>query len=1085
MKIFRGPFHPHLETAFVDEIKQFKSADPLKPLLIIVPSDTLKRHIMKQLTLGHQLNLIDVTLQNFSELSQSICKEDPESHNLTLKDDLFLEETLRRSLSLTGSLDPDHSGDTDLSSLNRSEGGISALSQTIRDLKVGLVSPEIVTQALKEGHFGPWAMRGHLPRLFKQYECIKKTWQQHRFFDYNDLAIRATAGVSDSRFLKRFSGIFYYGFYDLTQILIDFLHILVKQYPATLFFPTLKNQPGWVFSERFFERYIEGLATSADQVIDLTEQNTTETFLPFLGLFNEEGPHLSPKPETAPHCSIINCFDRQDEVLTTAKEILRLIREEGFAFHDIGVVAREMTPYLSSITSCFQKHAIPLNSTCKAPFIQYPRAMAVLQLSRLLAEDFPRALCIDLINTPFFRTDLFNEDGPPDDRDTWDVISRKTGIKKSITSWERLKDQGQTKDPHLAKQADLLWRIISRLHKDLNALPLQSSCSDYAAQWEALLIKTLGFKTLNKTQKKSEALTHEEALNEGILNILQALAELDPVAQSVSRQDFIHAFQRGLKRALLPVSKENIPGVSVMDVSQARGVSFRVLFLLGLNEGVFPRAIREDPLLQDPHRRVLETVLGYKVGEKLAGYDEEKLLFTLMVTSAQTKLYGLYHRADGLGNPANPSVYLNELKKTFWEKDSDKEHTLPQSLIERRSFSPFNQENLSLPDEQAIYLSLTGQSCDAVLDHLPFSPALYLQGKKALAEIENCGALTAFDGLLASHQTHWAHLQNKGISPTRLETYAKCPFQYFSEKLLDLSRTETPEDETEAAPSDIGTLFHSILKSLYENLYQAGYFTDTAKQNNPRTLLTQISTTHFEQYESEMPPQYPLHWQETKTQIILILEKVIEEDFKAIAKTGYHPVAFEVEARQKIEADWPEFFGRIDRIDSRPDEGKVRVVDYKVTFRKSPKPREKNLLLSALRGERLQAPIYLRLAEAFAEEWDDDDEDQCTSAFYHIAPNWPDGPLVVSEFSQAGWHGESGDLLKTSISTLFEGLSSGKFFMKPGDYCGFCDVRTLCRQHHLPSRQRIEKDAAWQRHLSLQEIQAPKTGGANKKGSSK
>ena len=43
-------------------------------------------------------------------------------------------------------------------------------------------------------------------------------------------------------------------------------------------------------------------------------------------------------------------------------------------------------------------------------------------------------------------------------------------------------------------------------------------------------------------------------------------------------------------------------GVQVLEVQQARGLSFRAIFLLGMNEKVFPRLIREDPFLSDAAR---------------------------------------------------------------------------------------------------------------------------------------------------------------------------------------------------------------------------------------------------------------------------------------------------------------------------------------------------------------------------------------------------------------------------------------------------------------------------------------------------
>jgi hypothetical protein len=50
-------------------------------------------------------------------------------------------------------------------------------------------------------------------------------------------------------------------------------------------------------------------------------------------------------------------------------------------------------------------------------------------------------------------------------------------------------------------------------------------------------------------------------------------------------------------------------GVQVLDATEARGRSFEALFVVGLARDVFPRSVREDPLLPDPLRERVRDVL--------------------------------------------------------------------------------------------------------------------------------------------------------------------------------------------------------------------------------------------------------------------------------------------------------------------------------------------------------------------------------------------------------------------------------------------------------------------------------------------
>src|SRR5262249_3911150 len=61
-------------------------------------------------------------------------------------------------------------------------------------------------------------------------------------------------------------------------------------------------------------------------------------------------------------------------------------------------------------------------------------------------------------------------------------------------------------------------------------------------------------------------------------------------------------------------------GVQALSVTEARARTFDHLFVLGMNRDVFPRVVREDPLLPDALRAVLRGVLP-DVPIKATGFD--------------------------------------------------------------------------------------------------------------------------------------------------------------------------------------------------------------------------------------------------------------------------------------------------------------------------------------------------------------------------------------------------------------------------------------------------------------------------------
>ena len=96
MKTVLGPFHPYLENALAEEIRRHKTENALLPVLILVPSDSLRRRLKVLLTREQNLSLVNLQLLTFHQLSSRLSAEVNGLNLPILRDDLFLEEVLRQ-----------------------------------------------------------------------------------------------------------------------------------------------------------------------------------------------------------------------------------------------------------------------------------------------------------------------------------------------------------------------------------------------------------------------------------------------------------------------------------------------------------------------------------------------------------------------------------------------------------------------------------------------------------------------------------------------------------------------------------------------------------------------------------------------------------------------------------------------------------------------------------------------------------------------------------------------------------------------------------------------------------------------------
>ena len=1071
MQTILGQFNPDLEDSLVEEILKYKDADLLSPLLILTPSDLLRRRLKILLSRERRLALLNVQLLTFYQLALRLQAESSGTA-LELRTDLFLEEALRQIIRTR------QPGAEPFAGIEERAGGCAALWQTLRDLRDGLVDPTVALDALGEGHFSQRASE-RTSQLLVLLRTFQQFCRRQKITDQSDLNRYATEQVPASRFLKQFSQIFYYGFYDLTQIQVDFFHAVARHYPTTLYFPYLSAKPShgaWRFAERFYERYVQGHNTEPAQ--DLESQGV----LPASArLFDDNKERKYGDLPNHWQCHIVSTFGIHDEVAAAAKEILRLAEDGKLHLHEIGVVARSLESYSQVVKAIFHQHRIPLAGTLEEPLVQFPLTKAVILLLNLPAKDFVRSQVIDLLSSPYFQFQNIDANPASVRPDLWDLATRELAICKGVAEWRRLRRYSH-RDLELRQMSDdeeprkilirsvqliCLARIVDALTVDLLRLPDQASWQEYAAAWKDLLKKYLGIAPNTKTTAPRDP-------NEEILEILDQLAGLDSVDNRVARNDFSHTFQHWLERSSVTDDRRNRDGVMVLSASAARGLTFRAVFVLGMNEGVFPRTIREDAFLRDRDREVLDRDLGYKVSQKLAAFDEEKLLFTLLVGAARERFYCSFQRADDSGRALAPSWYVDELKRALDDNGRPCETiVIPRSAAEKAATAPFDRQDLLLPKELAIRLTLEAQDPTALIEATASLPELYRQGRQIVAAIEQSSdRLLPYDGALADFDSYWKHFSQRGPSPTALETYARCPFQFFARHVLGLEPLDHPEETLGPSPAEFGELGHGILNSFYHAWIDAGYFAGKAATLNVETALQAVAVRAFADYEENNPVGYPLAWESVKDGLVQLLRQVIAQDLAELSQSGFSPVSLETDMTTRLPADWPEplknlaIRGRMDRIDRKDDA--LRVIDYKFKFGANRTTQDKNLIRAAMRGERLQPPFYYMLAQRWAEEQLLKPLPKTVEAdFYYIAPRWADGPLVSTAYGGEGLADKVGAATKRTIAYLVDGVRQGRFFINRGAHCGHCDAAPICRKNHPPSLWRAENDPLTEPHRVL------------------
>jgi ATP-dependent helicase/nuclease subunit B len=1001
-----------------------KASDPLAPVLVVVPSDTLRRRLVGLLARERGRTVLNVSILTFHQLSRRLVEESTGRRDHILTGEDAFEELTR--LVLERGAPGAFAGVVD------THGGCAAIWQTLRDLKDAKVPSEALIDAVAEGVF-PAERPARLAALATLYRDVLAASRSAGWVDYTDLDVSASDAARKSGYLRAQRKIFYYGFYDLTQAQYDVLRAVTETADETaVYFPLVTGDAAWAFADRFFQRYLVGLTTRPIRVLD--------------------------QSAASPAAAVVACSGAGDEVVTCAKEILRLVEEEGVAFEEIGVVARTLDPYSDIVAREFRRHHIPFVTTAQRALARFPLAQAATRLMRIAEGTPTREDVLDFLSSPWCRVERLCP-GASAAPAVWDELAQSIGVVRGYEAWERLAvlsgpDGAGNAVPHTrGDHAAALLRIVHALRAACAALPDAASGAAHADTWGALLESLLGISLTPQDDEGGEDQSGDEGVSRALAAAFGAPARLDVMRPVMTRQAFIEFVRRRVDATTLPTSDARGRGVLVTDATAGRGVSVRALFVLGLNDGVFPRVVREDAFLRDHDRRLIETTLGYKIPEKLGGYEEERLLFSSLVHAGRERVVLVHQRADESGRPLAPSWYL-----TAWRQRTESAGVVevPRRTREKPRVPPFDRLERHTPREVAVLAALLGADAGRVPDQR--AAALLQQAARLRRAVDAWGtALSLFDGDLEPPRERIEEMRALGYTATGLNTYAECPWRFFLTDVLELAPLADAQERAGPTARDWGLLAHEALAR--------------ATRSGDRSIdaiWREVCARHAQR----KGVGYPLAWDLAVERLGRVLAEVLADDQAEWVRSAYTPLETEVTLQGSLDGERAiPIRGRLDRVDVRPD-GALRVVDWKFRWTRS-RDRRADPVAAALRGQGLQPPLYAALARgAAATRRSGTPEAPIDVAVYAVRPNVE---TIAIDRSRYEPDAETSGRIRSTINLLVDGIENGLFPMIPGAYCSWCRVSAACRRRHAPSRSRAERDPRAARIASIRRTVLPRS----------
>ncbi|MSR64232.1 MAG: hypothetical protein EXS18_00435 [Verrucomicrobiae bacterium] len=997
-----GSFFPELESALANEIAGFKREHgPLAPVTILVPTNLLKIYLPRRLaeSFGGHANL---RFQTLTDLIRSLTPADARPLP-QFADELIIAGLIAKRVTKGSYFYPVREG----------LGFRSALLSAIRDLKQADISSLDLRKSARSLN------RPKFTQLADLYEAYESTLRELGFSDDDDL-LKLAIQTPSTQHPALSTRLLIYGFYDFNHLQRELIAALVRQVSTTVFMPYHPTGGAYQYVEPTKKWFEQILGVEAEHYADIGDAELPPTLVNlrsglFLGRELQQVEKPNPKQVT-----ILSTPGEAREAREMIREAVRFSDAHESPLYHAAVLARSLDNYAGPLRDCAASRGYSVHVNGGQSLLQQAAAQALLLIPRIVHENFSRQTVLEFLSLAPIRVDavLAERLRPGYVPSAWGQISAEAGIVRGMDSWQqrtsqwikaRIRRKGYAEksgEPVSAQQeqrllaAQAMEVFMQNLSTALRGVPA-------AGKWSTLVgaVERVARQFLRPSEELEEA-----------LGCVRKLTDLEPVRETIELGEFIDFVRKALDARRVSDARFEEGGLFVGGLENCRGVTWPMVVIPGLIESSFPRVVREDPILLDQERMVINDVIksadspsplssppagrGKRVGRlsdgspvrdnvpsretashipsplggegrvrgvvevsrlplKIAGHDEERLLFQLAVESARERLVLTYPRLDPFtGSQRVPSILLLHTIEALRGgtanfsslEDDPLHHVVPlQEITTNRP----SQELLDAGeyDLATIHASLARgvRTLKPYLDSV--SPWI---GRGLGCERKRWGSpvFTEFDGVFTSKESREIlarSFENRVWAVTALERFARCPYLFFLTDVLGIEEFEEPEDAETISAQDLGSLWHDILRDVVRRFQEEKLWPlRAADRKRQLDLMHKIAAEHFLKFDREGVTGYAILWEVCREKLTADLEAWLGIESETDSHVPLH-VESSLPAAQVFGVP---IKGRVDRIDAAVRGGEWRVYDYK-TGGKAFKARSFN------KGLALQIPLYM------------------------------------------------------------------------------------------------------------------------------
>lgn len=620
--------------------------------------------------------------------------------------------------------------------------------------------------------------------------------------------------------------------------------------------------------------------------------------------------------------------NQYSEIEEVAKNILKLVRDNGYRYKDISIITKNISNYSSLARAIFDKYDIPIFIDENRDLNQNIIIQYILSVLEIFTKNWSYESVFNYIKTGFSNIE-------EDEIFKLEKYCLKWGIKQNKWKKEFTYGKYEEKDKTEIERLERIRKdIVNPLMKLKSDIDNDKTAEGISKSIYKFLVEENIAEKINKKIEELEKVGQVDLVKEYQSSLQTILDILDEIVLVFGDDKMtIDKYAQILKVGFKNSNLTKIPGtqdqVIMGDVDRSRSHKVKAIFIIGLNDGEFPSVHKDEGFLNDLDRETLKQD-GIELAKgTIENLYEDNFNIYKAFSTAEEKLYLLYSSSDVQGKALRPSMLINKIKKIYpmLQEESDVIETKAEVLNKKTTY-----------DELIIQLSKLKEQ-DEIDKVWYYVYDYYKKDTEWNTKLEqNLKGLNYTNIPEKIEQTNIDKLYGNTLvtSISKLERYRSCPFSYYLQYGLKIK----PEEELKIQTLNTGTFIHEIIDEFFGTVREAGIKLAEITDEQLAEIINKIIDEKLKQSQN-----YIFTSTAKYRALVVRLKKIIQKALKYIIGTlvqsrfevlgtevefgengKYKPIRLTLEDGKRIE-----IIGKIDRIDTaQSEDGRyLRIIDYK------------------------------------------------------------------------------------------------------------------------------------------------------------